>query len=257
MAISALLMEQVFIFIPVLTRVSGMVLSAPIFGSQNVPNQIKVAVSMVLALIFVPLFTGQEITDYHPMSMLIVLLTELLIGIAIGLIANLFFSAVHIAGQLMDMQMGFIIANVMDPQFQSQVPLIGQFQYILAILVFLSINGHHLLIRTVYQSYEFVPLGVLTNLGAGGLALNQLFSRVFLLSLQVGAPAVGTLFLTNIALGVLARTVPQMNVFMIGFPVKIFVGFIALILMMPLYNLMLSNLFEHIWDGIFIVLDSM
>jgi len=249
--LTEILVDQGILFVLLLTRTSGMILSAPVFGSNYLPNQIKVAFSLILTIVFIPFFSPEVLPDFHIMTVILAVFMELMVGIAIGLIANLIFSSVQIAGQLIDMQMGFLIASVMDPQYQTQVPLIGQFKYLLAILIFLSINGHHLFIRTVYQSYEFLPMGQIADLGAGGIAFNQLFSTVFVLAFQVSAPALGTLFLTNIALGVLARTVPQMNVFIIGFPVKIFVGFIALLFLLPFYNLILRDMFQHIWDGIY------
>lgn len=234
-----------------------MIMTAPIFGSNYMPNQIKIAFSLILTLVFLPVLSPEGLSDYHIMNVILFAFMELMVGIAIGMIANLVFSSIQIAGQLIDVQMGFAMARVMDPQYETQVPLIGQFKYILAIMIFLVINGHHLLIRSVYESYQLLPIGNIFDLGAGGVALNELFSTVFVLAIQVSAPALGTLFLTNIALGVLARTVPQMNVFIIGFPVKIFVGFLSLVLLMPTYTLVLGNLFQHIWDGLYNFLQAL
>ncbi|WP_158212311.1 flagellar biosynthetic protein FliR [Natranaerobius trueperi] len=257
MELSFVLVQQIILFFLLLTRITGVIMSAPIFGSNYLPSQIKVAFSIVITLVFVPLFGSETVPQLDLMNIVLAIFMELMVGIGIGLIANIFFSAVHIAGQIIDMQMGFAMANVMDPQYETQVPLTGHFKYILAILIFLSINGHHLLIRTIYQSYEFFPMGEIAQLDSGALVMNELISTVFVLAVQVSAPALGTLFLTNIALGVLARTVPQMNVFIIGFPVKIFIGILAMMLMLPFYNMILETIFEHIWDGIYNFLDSL
>ncbi len=250
MEIANWLVDQAVLFVLLLTRISGMVMTAPVFGGNYIPNQIKVGFSLILTLVFLPVLAPEGIPDQQFMNILLFAFMELMVGVAVGLLANLVFSAIQIAGQLLDVQMGFMMARVMDPQYEEQVPVIGQFKFMLAILVFLAINGHHMLIRAIYESYDNLPVGQLVNLGEGGIFLNEMFSTVFVLALQVSAPALGTLFLTNIALGILARTIPQMNVFIIGFPVKIFIGFLALLLLMPFYNLVLGNLFQNIWEGL-------
>lgn len=249
MVLSEILVQQAVLFILLLTRLSGMIVSAPVFGSRYMPNQIKIAFSLIMALAFVPLFSVEVIPEQiHLMYLISSLFMELMIGIAIGLIANVLFSAVQIAGQVIDIQMGYIIGRVVDPQFGAQVPLVGQFKYLFTILVFLAINGHHLFIRAVVESYDFIPMGGIADLGAGGIIISQAMSTMFYLALQVSAPALATLFLTNIVLGILARTVPQMNVFMVGFPFKMFVGLLVLGLVIPYYDLVLDRMFQHIWD---------
>src|SRR5699024_7141617 len=130
--------------------------------------------------------------------------------------------AVQIAGGFIDFQMGFAIANVIDPQTGAQSPLIGQYFYIIALLFLLSINGHHLIIDGIYNSYGFIAIDAFVPLGDESMIMYVIdtFNTMFLIAFQISIPIVGCLFLVDVALGIIARTVPQLNVFVVGLPLK-------------------------------------
>src|SRR5699024_5168254 len=162
---------------------------------------------------------------------------EILVGLFIGLIAYIILSAVQVAGGFIDFQMGFAIANVVDPQTGAQSPLIGQYFYITALLFLLSADGHHLLIDGIFFSYEFIPLDTYISFENESIVnfIIDTFNYMFLIAFQMSIPIVGCLFLVDVALGIIARTVPQLNVFVVGLPLKIFVSFVAIFYFFVLY----------------------
>ncbi|NLU49757.1 MAG: flagellar type III secretion system protein FliR [Syntrophomonadaceae bacterium] len=233
-------------FLLVFGRVSGLFLSAPVYSSRQIPVQLRVLFALLLAAVMAS--TGvprYEINISNTGLFLLALLQEMLTGYALGLVAYMVFAGIQLAGQLMDMQMGFGIVNVVDPQSGIQVPLIGNFNYLLALLVFLGINGHHLLLLALHQSYQFVPvLGVSFVPGFTRFVV-ELGAYMFVVGLKIAAPVVAALFVADVALGFMARTVPQMNVFLVGIPLKILGGILMLLVFLPVYIWFLQVLFAR------------
>lgn len=156
--------------------------------------------------------------------------------------------AIQIAGGLIDFQMGFTIANVIDPQNGTQSPLMGQYLYIIALLFLLSVNGHYLLIDGIYYSYQMIKVDELSiHIGSGLFAKQFItaFSTMFLIAVQMSLPIVGSIFLVDIALGIVARTVPQLNIFVIGFPIKIIASFALLTIVMGSMMMVVQKIFEQ------------
>ncbi|NLW24704.1 MAG: flagellar type III secretion system protein FliR [Clostridia bacterium] len=236
-----------FIF---LFRIIGVIFSAPVFSSRSVPVPVRIFFSLLLStMVFLVLAPSEE---YNlDLGFIFLLISEFLVGIVIGFVANLLFSAIQLAGQSIDMQMCFGIVNVMDPQTGLQVPLMGTFQNLLAILVYLSINGHHQLIEALFLSYKIVPVNGLIIKGALIEFLIQVTANMFVIALKLAAPLVGALFITDFVMGIIARTVPQMNVFLVGMPAKILIGFLLMFLILPFYIYLLNALFEGSLQDIF------
>jgi flagellar biosynthetic protein FliR len=129
--------------------------------------------------------------------------------------------------------MGFGMVNVLDPQTGGQMPIIGQLYYLTAIWLFLLVNGHHILLNVLAQSFKILPVGKLFYFTKGLPLIIKNFSQLFWLALQVAIPIIGVLFLTDVGLGVLSKLIPQINVFILGFPIKVFLGITLLILSLP------------------------
>ena len=156
-------------------------------------------------------------------------------------------SAAQIAGGFIDFQMGFAMANVIDPQTGAQSPLVGQFLNTLALLLLLALNGHHLLLDGIFYSYQFMPMEMMwPAFGQENYVefIMKTFAGVFASAFQMSIPIVATIFLVDIALGITARTVPQLNIFVIGFPIKIGVGFLVLLVMMGVLLAVIQKMFE-------------
>ncbi len=150
--------------------------------------------------------------------------------------------------------MGFGIANVIDPMTGAQSPILGNLKYIIALLLFLSFNGHHYLLEGIMRSYEWIPLDnnlfYLNNNGQLSDFMIRTFSSVFSISFQIAAPLVVALFLADVGLGLLARVSPQFNIFVIGLPLKILLGFVMLLLLFPGYETVYKDMFASMLDAI-------
>lgn len=230
----------------IFVRVTSFFLMMPLFSYRSIPTMQKIGFSFFLTwIIFYSIDT--QAFEINGMYYLLII-KEALVGLMIGFIAYLILSAVQIAGGFIDFQMGFAIANVIDPQTGAQSPLIGQYLYTIALLFLLSVNGHHLLIDGVYYSYQFIPLDQPWIPFGNETMIEYViysFNKMFIIAFQMAVPVVGSLFIVDVALGIVARTVPQLNVFVVGLPIKIAVSFIVLLIVMGMMVLVISQLVEY------------
>ncbi len=245
-------------FFMVLGRLSGLFLSAPIFASRQLPGRLKVLIVILLSAVmssFVPVKYSMSLES--PVTFIAAFVAEIFIGYAIGFVAYVVFAAIQLAGQLMDTQMGFSMVNVLDPQSGTQVPLMGNFNYLLALIVYLTLDGHHYLLQAVAQSYNVIPvLGA--NLGKGFIdIIANLTAYMLVMAVKISAPIVVAILITDVSMGFISRTVPQMNVFIVGLPVKILVGLLALILLMPVYIWFIGILLSQCMKYIDLIVHSM
>ncbi|NLN77800.1 MAG: flagellar type III secretion system protein FliR [Armatimonadetes bacterium] len=234
--------SQVVTFVLVLVRVAGIFTVAPIFGNVNVAPMVRVGIAVCLAFVFLPMarFDASNI-DFLPF--LLIVAKEALIGIVMGFLASLVFTAIQMAGSFIDLQVGFGFANVVDPMMKEHSAVIGQLYNFAATLLFLALNGHHLMIRGLADSFSILPLDSTMQMSSAASGVLQIFIVLFIASLKIGAPVVGAIFLTDVSLGILARTVPQLNVFVVGFPAKLTVGFLAVFAVLPVTLGVMSGLF--------------
>ncbi|ALS21649.1 MULTISPECIES: flagellar biosynthetic protein FliR [Paenibacillus] len=240
-------------FLLILCRVTSFFVVSPVFSAQHVPAQFKIGLAFFTAFIA---YFGVGTAAPVAMDSLYVLtvIREVLVGLCLGFIAYMFFTIVQIAGSFIDLQMGFGIANVIDPMTGAQSPILGNLKYIIALLLFLSFNGHHYLLEGIMRSYEWIPLDnnlfYLNNNGQLSDFMIRTFSSVFSISFQIAAPLVVALFLADVGLGLLARVSPQFNIFVIGLPLKILLGFVMLLLLFPGYETVYKDMFASMLDAI-------
>lgn len=241
------------LFILILVRVTGLFVISPIFGRNNLPTIMKIGLSITVALILLPLkINGFYLEIDNMRTLMFWSISEFLIGIIIGLIAFIYFSIVYLAGTIVDIQMGFGMVNIMDPQTNAQMPLMGGFYNILLTLVFLTINGHHQIIKSLIYSYEILPIGF--NISVSESLINYLikiFTDTFILAFQLSAPILIAIFLANVILGILARTMPQMNIFIVGLPLKIAIGIIIILLSLRFFIPYSESLFDKMFQSIY------
>lgn len=241
------------LFLLILVRVTGLFVISPIFGRNNLPTIMKIGLSITVALILLPLKINSFYLEIDNIRTLMFWsISEFLIGIIIGLIAFIYFSIVYLAGTIVDIQMGFGMVNIMDPQTNAQMPLMGGFYNILITLVFLTINGHHQMIRSLIYSYEILPIGF--NISVSESLINYLikiFTDTFILAFQLSAPILIAIFLANVILGILARTMPQMNIFIVGLPLKIAIGIIIILLSLRFFIPYSESLFDKMFQSIY------
>ena len=214
------------VFLLVLFRVTGVVMLAPVFGSQAIPAPAKVFLSLVLAMLFFPLVKGQGgAAPVEAGSLALAVAGELAVGLLIGFAAALLFAGVQFGGHLIDQELGLQQAALLDPVLNEQISILGQFKVLLATLVWLLINGHHLLISSIADSFRAVPLmGLRFTEGAAMHLSDTLMRDFFRMGVGIAAPALVTLFLITIAMAFMARTAPEMNVFALSFTLRLAVG---------------------------------
>lgn len=233
-------------YLLIVVRVSPLLITAPIWGSPLVPPQVRVFIALLVSALLLPAVRGPlpgGIVD-GVFPLLLAVGQELLLGFLFAYVALLLFAAAQLAGQIVDIQVGFGIANVIDPMSSAQVTLIGQLQYLAALFVFLLLDGHHLLLGGLAATFGAAPLGA-PFAGAGAEPLLFVVQRggrlMFLLAAQIAAPALTALFLTSFALGLVSRMLPQMNIYLVGLPVNIFVGLLAFAASL--------SIFAAVWRG--------
>ena len=238
--------SQLLAFILVLVRVSGIISTAPVFGSSNIPPQIKVVLSLMLALILYPFIPLITVYPDRPDHYIMLIASEMLIGLVLGIIARFLFGAVEFAGTVIGFQMGLGMANVFDPQSQEQISLVGRFENATATLIFLAMDGHLIVLQALVRSYSVLPPGGASISRPLVEKLTELSASVFVIGLQIGAPLIVALFLANAVVGLLARSVPQIQVFVVGFPLTLMLGFLFLFFGMPFFAQAVHQMFEKL-----------
>lgn len=235
---------QVFwTFLVVLFRIAGLMVTAPVFGSPNVPAPVKLGFSTAFALALTP--TVALTVGHPPDNWLVfvgILLGETLVGMLIGYLVSLFFSAVQMAGAFVDMQMGFGIFQLMNPFSPTPSSLLSQLHTLLLTVVYLQVNAHHWLLAALADSFHAVPHSVLSlNPAQLQPLLSEVIVQVFTLALRIAAPATAVLIVVDAALAIVSRAVPQMPVFFVGAPAKIAMGLLVLAIVLPL----IANVFVN------------
>lgn len=237
------------VYLLIVARISAFFVTAPLFSYRNIPVMNKLMIVLVLAFFASFSIESPEITiDFY---YILLILKEVIVGLGIGLIAMLMLYAVQVAGGFIDLQMGFAIANIVDPQTGAQTPLLGQYFYIFALLFLFAIDGHHLLLDGIFHSYQFIPIDQLFlpfSTGQVAKHVTDSFVTMFVIAFQMAIPIVASLFLVDIALGIIARTVPQVNVFVVGLPLKIFVSFLVLFISFAVVFSMVDLLFKEMFS---------
>lgn len=236
------------VFLLIFIRIVAFFVTVPLFSYRTIPMPFKIGFSFFLT--FTMFYTVDASGVLVDEMYIFLLVKEALVGLFIGLIAYMILAAVQIAGGFIDFQMGFAIANVIDPQTGAQSPLTGQYFNVIALLFLLSVNGHHLLIDGIFYSYQLIPIDAFIPFQDGTIVdfAIDTFNKMFLIAFQMAIPIVGCLFLVDVALGIIARTVPQLNIFVVGLPIKIFVSFVVILLFLSLYIVLVKSLFDTMFD---------
>ena len=220
-------------FIFPLARILALVASAPVIGNKQVPARVKVGLSMLITFLIAPTLNIPADIEASSGPGLFILLQQILVGLAMGFSMRLVFTAIEMAGDIMGMQMGLGFASFYDPVNSTQSQVVAQFLGIIAALAFLSMNGHLYMLSTLSESFQAFPISI--NLPAAN-AMHTLAlwgGSIFSNALRLSLPLIAALLITNLALGILTRSAPQLNIFAIGFPITLVVGFAALLLTLP------------------------
>lgn len=233
-----------------MARILGFVGAAPIFGNNAVPRRIKLVVGLAITMGLLPVVTATPPEAIDSWAGILILFQQTLIGIAMGLVLRVVFAALDLMGEIISLQMGLSFATFFDPVAGGQTAVVGEFLTLISTLVFLSLNGHLLMIDALARSFEWLPVSATLPHKGGWLVLARFGASIFASGLLMALPIVTALLITNIALGVLTRAAPQLNLFAIGFPITLTVGFGVLLLALG----HLAPLLQHFYDAGFTTL---
>ncbi len=231
-------------FIFPLTRILAMIASSPIFGNKQIPVRVKVGFSVLLTLIIAPTIVSMPQVAVGSAQGLLIMVQQIIIGVAMGFTMRLIFSAVEMAGELSGLQMGLGFASFYDPINASHTAIIAQWLGMIAALGFLAMNGHLYMLSGLAESFQTLPIAsMMSNQGFYGVA--NWGGSIFAFALQISLPILAALLITNIALGILTRAAPQLNLFAVGFPITLAIGFFVLALSMPYFSPLLDRLTQE------------
>lgn len=230
---SAELNTWIAAFLWPLTRILGLIATAPLFGNLAIPVRVKLGLGIMLSLVIAPTVPAMPATDPMSFPGLLILLHQLVIGLAMGFAMRIVFAAVEMAGEIAGLTMGFGFATFFDPQTRARTSAIAQFLALLTLMIFLALNVHLMMLATLAESFVSLPI---TPSPSGVHGFRQLAAwggMIFSSGVQLALPIIAVLLITNIALGILTRASPQLNLFGIGFPITLGAGFIVLMLSLP------------------------
>lgn len=240
------MLTKMEIFLIVLVRMSSLFIISPLFGRRNIPNIFKIAFALMVSVLLINVVKLPEgIILYSTYDFTIAIIKEFLIGLILGYVSFVILSAIYLAGQLIDTQIGFGIVNVIDPISNIQVPITANLYYTLTMVIFLTINGHHMLIEAVTKSFTIIPIGTAVFSQEMMPQIVQIMGLVFIIAFKISAPIIAAALICDVALGILSRTMPQMNIFFVGMPLKIVLGLVAIMITLPAFLMIVGSSIDN------------
>jgi len=251
--------DNLEVFIPgymlVFTRLSAMLMTLPIFSYPMISGRVRITFALILTVIIGSILTMDTVPPVTSLWLLTGLMAkEVVIGMIIGFGGRLIFEGFSIAGGIVGLQMGMGIANVVDPTSREQIPIITQFWLPIMVLFLLLMDGHHFFIETLFGSFQMIPLGMGELSPSAGESIVRGGSRIYDIGIRFAAPSMAFLLLIDVAIGFMARTMPQLNVFFITLPLKIFSGLVMLIVSLNIFQILFDSVYHDIieYTGILI-----
>lgn len=226
-------------------RVAAIVFSAPILETATIPVTFKAGLALAVSVLLLPVVdVAVTVKDLSLVAFVLGIVGEMAIGVTIGLSVKLLFAGIQLAGEIVGFQIGFAMANVVDPTTSAQIPILGQFYNLTAMLVFLAVNAHHMFFSALADSYALVPPLSMPITPQLVDMMMRLAANMFVVAIKVGAPLIAVMLVVSVGLGLVARTVPQMNIFIVAMPLKIVLGLMFIIIVAPYMTAYLIDLFS-------------
>lgn len=252
------MISQVIKFTLIGARLSGFFVTAPIFNSIQIPMSVKAGLLIFCILVLFPILPTMDFLEIPAVLEISTwAISEIASGLILGFSMYLVFASIHLAGELVDLRMGFSLVNVLDPQTGENVPLMGQFKDMLATLIFLAISGHHYLLKGLFRSFNLLPLGEALPLGESVGLILRICGDIFLLALQMALPIIASLFIVDVCFGFLARAIPQINIFSVGLPAKILLGLFILAISLPSLVFLIDFIFSTMFNNMDLLLKTL
>ncbi len=249
---------QLQVFLLLIIRASGLFLAAPVFSNRVIPTQLKLGLIIVLAIVTMPTVSAlgfEPATSLAELAALV--LRELMVGLLIGFVFQMLFLAAELAGSMAGYQVGLSISSAFDPSTGDDVNAFGRFWILVATLIFMCINGHHLIIRAFSDSYLAIPPGQMQVLGTTAELIMRQSAYVFVLAIKISAPVLVTLILADVALGTVSKVMPTMNIFVVGIPLKIGLGLLVVAMSLPIFSYVLEKSTGYFDNAVHELLASM
>ncbi len=245
--------SSIDIFLLLVVRMLGFIVIIPVLAGSNIPMNAKVGFSILMAYL---LFATNKVVDISYTNSVLgygmLMVEEFFVGFTIGFTVFCFFSVMYFVGQLIDMQIGFSMVSVFDPVSQIQVPIAGNLLFMIMGILLIEMGGLHAFIQVLFYSYELLPIGSAFILGNehSATTLLAILATYFVIGLQVSMPIVGATLIIDIALGLLVKAVPQMNIFVVGLPLKLLLGLMVFYIIFPIFYDVYDNLFSQAMENI-------
>ncbi|MBY4896999.1 flagellar biosynthetic protein FliR [Cupriavidus sp. AU9028] len=241
---NAQLYEWIAAFIWPLFRLLALFGTAPLFSEMSIPRQVKIGLAAMIAIVVSPTIETLPVVPVYSFDGLMIILNEIGIGLALGFTMRLVFHAVAYAGEIIGLQMGLSFASFFDPQSGGQTMVLGRFLGTVAMLLFLAMDGHLLMLATLVESFNALPISGTPLSGQGWLSIARAGGTVFSSGLLLALPLVAALLALNLIMGILNRASPQLSIFAVGFPVTLAGGMLLMLLVMPQMNVFMAHLIE-------------
>ncbi len=254
----AFFLKAVGLFLIGLVRFSGFFLNLPIFGESVVPMRAKAGLSALCAMLILPhLIATQEMPELTVLGYGLMALRELVLGLSVGFLLMMNIEALKLGGQLIGMQVGFSFVQVVDPESNRSQAIISEFLQLVALIVFLVVNGHLIFLQAFATSFDLVPLAGINMPGGVVAEMVRISASIFWIGMQVSMPVFAVILAGDVALGIIARTVPRMNIFQVGFALKVLMGMGTLILCLPYVGDLVRSLLHGVYGDLNTLLNKM
>lgn len=239
------------LFLLVMIRVGGLVVSAPVLGSRNFPIMGKMGLTALTAMLITPTLPAlAQALPSEPMNFGLLAIGELMIGLMMGFVMTLVFAAIQVAGQIMDLQTGFGMMNIFNPAMETQYPIFGFFLFVLGVLFLLTTGGHRMMLWALYSTYEHLPVGGFTARPELWMEVGRWGRWLFIDGLMIAAPVTAAMLLAYAVMGLLGRVVPQIQLFVVGFPITIATGLFLMALIIGIYLYTLEGMFNAMFKNV-------
>ncbi|MCL2080906.1 MAG: flagellar biosynthetic protein FliR [Oscillospiraceae bacterium] len=244
-------------FLMLVVRMSALFIISPVFGRANLPAYVKVLMSIMIAFIALQFYPPPPELPPTLLHFVLAVAGELLIGLSIGYVTTMFFGIVFTAGNIIDTQIGFGMVQIYDVATNAQMPVVGTLMNVVIIQCFLLTNGHLRLIRLLFATFEYIPVGRVVLTPELGQLMLAGFVQTFVISISVAMPLVASALVAEVGLGIVVRTAPQMNIFALGLPLKVILGLIMLAVVAPVFIQFTNSIFDRMFEFLAVILPVM
>lgn len=239
-----------------LARIFGLIVTAPVFNNAALPVRVKLVLGLAITVALAPALPAFPQVAPASWAGLAILVQQGLIGIALGFTMRLVFAGIDLAGELIGLQMGLGFAVFYDPQNATQLPIVAELAGLISLLIFLALNGHLMMLALLAESFNILPVGATSFQAGGWETLLRWAATIFSIGVLLALPLISALLIANVALGVLTKVAPQLNLFAVGFPLTLMAGFIMLALTLPFFAPTLERLFEQGYGAVSAVMHA-